>query len=61
MLSYQWDYQSEVKKICDALKRYGFDVWMDLDTMSGDIYERMAEGVEGAEIIIVCMSTKYQV
>lgn len=60
MISYQWDYQPEVRKICEALKRFRFNVWMDLDKMSGDIYKKMAEGVEGAEIIIICMSTKYQ-
>lgn len=60
MLSYQWDYQPEVRKICETLKRFGFNVWMDLDTMSGSIYEKMAEGVEGADVVIICMSTKYQ-
>ena len=60
MISYQWDYQPEVRKICETLKRTGFNVWMDLDKMSGDIYKKMAEAVEGADIIIVCMSTKYQ-
>lgn len=60
MLSYQWDYQQEVRKICEALRRFGFNVWMDLDSMSGDIYEKMAEGVEGADIVIACMSDKYQ-
>ena len=60
MISYQWDYQPEVRKICQALESFGFDVWMDLKKMTGDIFKRMAEAVEGAEIIIVCMSTKYQ-
>lgn len=60
MLSYQWDYQTEVRQIRDALKRAGVNVWMDIDKMSGNIYEKMSEGVEGASIIIVCMTSKYQ-
>ena len=60
MLSYQWDYQNEVRQIRDALKRAGLNVWMDIDKMSGNIYEKMSEGVEGASIIIVCMTSKYQ-
>ena len=60
MLSYQWDYQKEVRKICKELRNLGLAVWMDLDSMSGDIFNKMAEGVEGAAIIIICMSRKYQ-
>lgn len=60
MLSYQWDYQKQVTKIRDALKGLGFKVWMDIDSMRGNIYEKMAEGVEGASVMIVCMSSKYQ-
>ncbi|XP_065064267.1 uncharacterized protein LOC135690596 isoform X2 [Rhopilema esculentum] len=60
MLSYQWDYQKEVRKICEELRNLGLEVWMDLDSMSGDIFNKMAEGVEGAAIIIICMSSKYQ-
>ena len=60
MLSYQWDYQQEVREICQALRRFNFEVWMDMDSMSGNIYNKMAEGVEGADIVIICMSTKYQ-
>ena len=60
MMSYQWDSQPDVIKIYEALKGYKFNIWIDIDKMSGDIYKKMAEGVEGAEIIIVCMSTNYQ-
>ena len=60
MLSYQWDYQNEVRQIRDGLKRFGMNVWMDIDKMSGGIYDRMAEAVEGAAVIIVCMSNNYQ-
>ena len=60
MLSYQWDHQAEVKKVRDALERLGFKVWMDIAQMSGDMYKKMAEGVEGSNLMIACMSSKYQ-
>ena len=60
MISYQWDSQPEVMKIYEALKGYNFNIWIDIDKMSGDIYKKIADGVEGAEVIIVCMSSKYQ-
>ena len=60
MISYQWDSQTKVQEIHKALKGHQFNIWIDVEKMSGDIYKKMAEGVEGAEIIIVCMSSKYQ-
>ncbi|XP_066925865.1 uncharacterized protein [Clytia hemisphaerica] len=60
MISYQWDSQPEAIRIKDALEADGYDVWMDLDDMRGNIYQKMAEGVENAAVILVCMSTKYE-
>ena len=60
MISYQWDSQTDVIQIKDALEASGYDIWMDLDDMRGNIYQKMAEGVEGAQLIIMCMSSKYQ-
>ena len=44
MLSYQWDVQDLAKKVLEKLEGLGFDVWMDLQDMSGNINEAMAEG-----------------
>ena len=60
MMSYQWDSQPQVIRIKEALECDGFDVWMDLDDMRGNIYQKMAEGVQNAGVIIVCMSSKYE-
>ena len=60
MISYKWDDQSEVKKIAEALKENNFNVWIDYELVHGDIQEQMAEAVEGAALVIVCISAKYQ-
>lgn len=60
MLSYQWDSQRDVLRIKEGLEQDGFQVWMDVDKLQGNIYDRMAEAVEGALLIIVCMTEKYK-
>ena len=60
MLSYQWGSQPEVLQVKERLEKDGFDVWMDLDEMQGNIFQKMAEGVEGASLMVICMSSKYE-
>ena len=60
MLSYQWDSQKEVLLVKEGLEQDGFKVWMDVDKLQGNIFQRMAEGIEGALLIIVCMTKKYE-
>ncbi|XP_070547783.1 uncharacterized protein [Ptychodera flava] len=60
MLSYCWsDNQELIKKIKTALNKRGFQTWMDLDQMSGNINKAMAEGVEGAYAVLMCVGQKY--
>ncbi|XP_078616213.1 uncharacterized protein LOC144884636 [Branchiostoma floridae x Branchiostoma japonicum] len=60
MLSYQWDNQKTVKKIKTSLEAKGYKVWMDIDRMGGSTLEAMAKAVEGAAVVLVCMSRKYK-
>ena len=60
MLSYQWDCQDQVKAIRATLEDRGLHCWMDIDNFSTDIYDSMAEGVQGAFCILACMSQQYQ-
>ena len=60
MISYQWDSQKEAIRIKEALDKQGYTVWMDIDKMSGNIYKKMSEAVETSDLIIVCMSDKYE-
>ena len=54
MISYQWDSQELAKKVFEKLEGLGFDAWMDLEDMSGNINEAMAEGRLKVEWISVC-------
>ena len=60
MISYQWDSQKDVLRIKETLDKLGYKVWMDIDQMRGNIYQKMSEGVENSDVIVVCMSAKYQ-
>ena len=60
MLSYQWDCQKQVLEIARALKQFGFEIWIDVEKMSGDVFDKMAEAVEGSSVVVVCMTSKYE-
>ncbi|XP_077865675.1 uncharacterized protein LOC100367673 [Saccoglossus kowalevskii] len=60
MISYQWDCQKVMIKVKDLLKAAGFRVWMDVDQMAGSTLEAMAEAVEKADVVLICMSEKYK-
>ena len=60
-LSYQWDVQDQVKEIKEFLSDQNVKCWMDIDGgMKSDIYDSMAEGVQGAACIICFMTQAYQ-
>jgi hypothetical protein len=61
MLSYQWDHQSIVTQVRKALQARGLPVWMDVaGGMGADVFDSMAQGVQGAAVVIAFMSRKYQ-
>ncbi|XP_072051272.1 uncharacterized protein [Amphiura filiformis] len=60
MISYQWDSQERVMQIRDKLTAAGYEVWMDVTNMKGDILHAMAQGVENSVAILMCMSEKYK-
>jgi len=60
MLSYQWGSQELVKIIYKALTDKGYVVWMDIEGgMRADIFQSMAEGVEGAVVFVPLLTSKY--
>jgi len=60
MLSYQWDSQAFAKVIFNELTSGGYEVWMDVEGgMQRDIYDSMAEAVEGAVVIVPLLTSKY--
>ncbi|KAK7473873.1 hypothetical protein BaRGS_00034862, partial [Batillaria attramentaria] len=60
MLSYQWANQALVKDIRDHLKQNGFKVWMDIDDLDESTLQGMADAVEGAAVVLTCVSQKYK-
>ncbi|XP_076814222.1 uncharacterized protein LOC143460548 isoform X2 [Clavelina lepadiformis] len=60
MISYQWDCQKLIVKVKDKLESTGYKVWIDLDEMGGSTLQSMAEAVEKASVILMCISQKYK-
>ncbi|XP_019630155.1 PREDICTED: uncharacterized protein LOC109474307 [Branchiostoma belcheri] len=60
MISYQWDVQPKALVVKENLTKAGYRVWMDVEQMGGDILEAMAEAVEGAAVVLICMTEKYK-
>jgi hypothetical protein len=60
-LSYQWDVQEQISEIKELLNERNVKCWMDIDGgMKSDIYDSMAEGVQGAACVVCFMSQAYQ-
>ncbi|XP_002733107.1 uncharacterized protein LOC100368265 [Saccoglossus kowalevskii] len=60
MISYQWDVQKLMIKIKEQLLKSGYRVWLDLDEMGGSTLQAMADAVEKASVVLVCVSQKYK-
>ncbi|KAL3889424.1 hypothetical protein ACJMK2_001768 [Sinanodonta woodiana] len=60
MISYNWSHQKELIAIRDCLIKQGFDVWMDIENMFDSTLQAMADGVERAHVVLICMSQKYK-
>ncbi|XP_030843690.1 uncharacterized protein LOC105447546 [Strongylocentrotus purpuratus] len=59
MVSYQWDIQKRMLKVKKYLEKHGYNVWMDVDQMQGNILDTMAEAVQNASVVLVCATQKY--
>ena len=60
MISYQWDSQEVLVEVKNRLQANGYRVWMDLVQMKGSTLEAMAEAVENASVVLVCVSRRYK-
>eukprot|EP01099_Mayorella_cantabrigiensis_P003996 TRINITY_DN29_c0_g1_i1.p1 TRINITY_DN29_c0_g1~~TRINITY_DN29_c0_g1_i1.p1 ORF type:complete len:199 (+),score=38.93 TRINITY_DN29_c0_g1_i1:78-674(+) len=61
MLSYPRQSESLAIKVYDLLKSAGFNVWMDIKGgIKDDLNTSLAQGVEGAYLVLVFMSQNYQ-
>ncbi|KAL5013647.1 hypothetical protein ScPMuIL_007917 [Solemya velum] len=60
MISYSSEHRQTLLKVKSEMESSGFSVWMDVDEMREDIYDRMAEGVMGAAVVLICISRRYK-
>ncbi|XP_077984869.1 uncharacterized protein LOC144439456 [Glandiceps talaboti] len=60
MISYNWDVQNRVIRLKDKLSAAGYNVWMDIEKMGGSTLEAMADAVQNADVVLICMAEKYK-
>lgn len=66
-LSYCWkadtlgrNTHNRVTKLCEFIRYRGLTVWFDKDSLRyGNIYSGMSRGIDGADIVIVCITRTY--
>jgi hypothetical protein len=59
MISYSWSNQSIAREIATTLRDMGFEVWLDLDNMNGDIMAAMAQAILQARAVFVLVAAGY--
>jgi hypothetical protein len=45
---------------CILFQQEGLEVWIDIERMGGSTLSAMAEAVENASVVLICMSEKYK-
>lgn len=61
MMSYSWAQQPAVKRIREALRDRGYDVWIDLEQMQGGTVDAMSRAIDDASVILYGVSEHYKV
>ncbi|CAD5118691.1 DgyrCDS7375 [Dimorphilus gyrociliatus] len=59
-ISYSWAFQDVIVDLSNELKKNGFDIWLDVEQMTGSTLEKMAEGIEESGLIVVALSESYK-
>lgn len=60
MISYNWNSQTTVVKLAQMLRSRGYSIWIDVEQMSGSTLEAMANAVERASVVLVCVTRAYK-
>ncbi|KAK3098607.1 hypothetical protein FSP39_021184 [Pinctada imbricata] len=60
MISYSREQRPLLLKIKEELTKAGFKVWMDIEQMHDNVYDRMAEAIENAAVVLIAMSYSYK-
>ncbi|XP_052084596.1 uncharacterized protein LOC127721827 isoform X2 [Mytilus californianus] len=59
-ISYSWKEKEIVLKLKDLLQEKGLLIWIDTEQMRGSTLQAMAEAVENAALVLICMSESYK-
>lgn len=59
-ISYSWAFQKVIVNLAKSLQEDGYEVWLDIEQMTGSTLEKMAEGIEESGLIIVALSESYK-
>eukprot|EP01050_Picozoa_sp_SAG11_P004087 SAG11_NODE_252_length_11593_cov_7.436663_5_plen_179_part_00 len=54
------NHQKIVLRVVEALQLRGYDVWVDVQQMSGSTVDAMALAVENASVVLICISRSYK-
>lgn len=60
MMSYSWEQAGIVRRIAAELKCRGYRVWIDVESMKGNVVDSMSEAIEAADIILYGVSLAYK-
>ena len=60
MISYSHKDKVLCKQLYEHLVQAGYRVWIDFDQMRGNVMDAMAQAIERAHTIIICMSQEYR-
>lgn len=60
MISYSREQRPLLLRIKQAITEAGFSVWMDIEQMRENVYDRMAEAIQDASVVLISMSYSYQ-
>lgn len=60
-ISYQWDRQKDVIKLCEKLTSLGMKCWLDIQQMAGgdSLYFKIDEGIRNCAVVISCVTLRY--
>ena len=60
MISYSHKNKELCKQLYDELVGDGYRVWIDFDQMHGNVMDAMAQAIEQAHTVIICLSEDYR-